>query len=113
MSNTLQFYGLPHENPNTHISRFLQNYQNFHAPGFNEDAIKLRLFPYTLRDATLEWLDAEPHASITTWEDLTRKFCNRFFPPAKVVKIRLDIQTFQQKDREGYHEACNRFKELM
>ncbi|XP_022865118.1 uncharacterized protein LOC111385001 [Olea europaea var. sylvestris] len=41
MSNNLQFYGLPHENPNTHISRFLRNCQNFHAPGVNEDAIKL------------------------------------------------------------------------
>ncbi|XP_022873169.1 uncharacterized protein LOC111392139 [Olea europaea var. sylvestris] len=113
MSNTLQFYGLPHENPNTHISRFLRNCQNCHAPGVNEDAIKLRLFPYTLRDAALEWLDAEPDRSITTWEELTRKFCNKFFPPAKVAKIRLEIQTFQQRDGESYHEAWNRFKELM
>ncbi|XP_022865504.1 uncharacterized protein LOC111385354 [Olea europaea var. sylvestris] len=63
MSNTLQFYGLPHENPNTHISRFLKNCQNCHAPRVNEDAIKLRLFPYTLRDATLEWLDSKPDGS--------------------------------------------------
>ncbi|XP_022856879.1 uncharacterized protein LOC111377952 [Olea europaea var. sylvestris] len=113
MSNTLQFYGLPHENPNTHISRFLRNCQNCHAPRVNEDAIKLRLFPYTLRDAALEWLDAEPDRSITTWEELTRKFCNKFFPPAKAAKIRLEIQTFQQRDGESYHEAWNRFKELM
>ncbi|XP_022859966.1 uncharacterized protein LOC111380597, partial [Olea europaea var. sylvestris] len=113
MSNTLQFYGLPQENPNMHISRFLRNCQNFHAPGVNEDAIKLRLFPFTLRDAALEWLDAEPHASITTWEELIRKFCNNFFPPARVAKIRLEIQTFQQKEGESYHEAWNRFNELM
>ncbi|XP_022874210.1 uncharacterized protein LOC111393039 [Olea europaea var. sylvestris] len=77
MSNTLEFYRLPQENPNTHISKFLRNCQNFHAPRVNEDAIKLRLFPFTLRDAALEWLDAEVHASITTWEELTRKFCNQ------------------------------------
>ncbi|XP_022860904.1 uncharacterized protein LOC111381360 [Olea europaea var. sylvestris] len=113
MSNTLQFYWLPHENSNTHICRFLRNCQNFHAPGVNEDAIKLRLFPFTLRDAALEWLDAEPHASITTWEKLIRKFCNKFFPPARVAKIKLEIQTFQQKEGESYHEAWNRFNELM
>ncbi|XP_022849795.1 uncharacterized protein LOC111371859 [Olea europaea var. sylvestris] len=89
MSKTLQFYGLPHENPNTHISKILRNY------------------------AALEWLDAEPHASITTWEELTRKFCNKFFPPARVAKMRLEIQTFQQKEGESYHEAWNRFNELM
>ncbi|XP_022856557.1 uncharacterized protein LOC111377667 [Olea europaea var. sylvestris] len=113
MSKTLQFCRLPHENPNTYISRFLKNCQNWHVPGVNEDAIKLRLFPYTLRDAALEWLDAEPDRSITTWEELTRKFCNKFVPPAKVAKIRLEIRTFQQRDGESYHEAWNRFKELM
>jgi hypothetical protein len=66
-----------------------------------------------LRDAALEWLDAEPHASITTWEELIRKFCNKFSPPARVAKIRLEIQTFQQKEGESYHEAWNRFNELM
>ncbi|XP_022897561.1 uncharacterized protein LOC111411243 [Olea europaea var. sylvestris] len=113
MSNTLQFYGLPHENPNTQISKFLRNCQNFYAPRVNEDAIKLRLFPFTLRDTALEWLYAEPHASITTWEELIRKFCNKFFPPARVAKIRLEIQTFQQKEGESYHETWNRFNELM
>ncbi|XP_022893731.1 uncharacterized protein LOC111408160 [Olea europaea var. sylvestris] len=107
------FYGLPHENSNTHISRFIRNCQNFHASEVNEDAIKLRLFPFTLRDATLEWLDAKPYASITIWEELTRKFCNKVFPPARVVKIRLKIQIFQQKDGESHHEAWNRFNELM
>ncbi|XP_022890311.1 uncharacterized protein LOC111405589 [Olea europaea var. sylvestris] len=76
MSNTLQFYGLPHENLNTHIYRFLKNCQNYNAPGVNKDIIKLQLFPYTLRDA-------KPNGSITTCEELMRKFCNKFFPPAK------------------------------
>ncbi|XP_022855423.1 uncharacterized protein LOC111376682 [Olea europaea var. sylvestris] len=82
MSNTLQFYGLPQENPNTHISRFLRNCQNFHALGVNEDAIKLRLFPFTLRDAALEWLDAEPkdgesyHETWNRFNELMRKCPN-------------------------------------
>ncbi|XP_022859554.1 uncharacterized protein LOC111380275 [Olea europaea var. sylvestris] len=113
MSNILQFYGLPQETPNTHISRFLRNCQNFHDPEVNEDAIKLQLFSFILRDVALEWLDAEPHTSITTWEELTRKFCNKIFPPARVAKIRLKIQTFPQKEGESYHEAWNRFNELM
>ncbi|KAL2455731.1 RING-H2 finger protein ATL63 [Abeliophyllum distichum] len=50
-----------------------------------------KLFFYTLRDGALEWLDSEPHASITTWNDLARKFCNKYFSPAKVA----------QNEREG------------
>lgn len=94
INNTIQFYGLPHENLNTHISRFIGNCLDLHAPGVNEKANKLLLFSYTMRDATLEWLDVEPHVSIPTWEELTRKFRNKFFPLTKVAKIRLKIQTF-------------------
>ncbi|KAL2466010.1 Uncharacterized protein Adt_41861 [Abeliophyllum distichum] len=53
-NNHLQFYGKANENPNTHISRFLRMTKNFQFQGMNEDAIKLRLFPYTLRDGALE-----------------------------------------------------------
>ncbi|KAL2471658.1 Uncharacterized protein Adt_39794 [Abeliophyllum distichum] len=48
-SNHLQFYGKATENPNTHLSRFLRMCHNFQFQGVNEDAIRLRLFPYTLR----------------------------------------------------------------
>ncbi|KAL2480146.1 Uncharacterized protein Adt_33112 [Abeliophyllum distichum] len=54
-SNHLQFYGKANENPNTHISRYLRMSHNFQFQGVDEDAIKLRLFSYTLRDETLEW----------------------------------------------------------
>ncbi|KAL2531697.1 Uncharacterized protein Adt_05048 [Abeliophyllum distichum] len=57
-SNHLQFCGKVNENPNTHISRFLRMSHNFPFQGVNEDAIRLRLFPYTLRDEALEWLDS-------------------------------------------------------
>ncbi|KAL2532242.1 Uncharacterized protein Adt_05593 [Abeliophyllum distichum] len=85
-SNHLQFYGKANENSNTHLSRFLRMCHNFQFQGVNEDAIRLRLFLYTLRKGTLEWLDSEPHASITTWDDLARKFCNKYFSPAKVAR---------------------------
>ncbi|KAL2527146.1 Uncharacterized protein Adt_12200 [Abeliophyllum distichum] len=64
-SNNLQFYGKANENPNTHLSRFLRMCRNFQFQRMNEDAIRLRLFPFTLRDRAFEWLDSEPHASIT------------------------------------------------
>ncbi|KAL2512673.1 Uncharacterized protein Adt_18273 [Abeliophyllum distichum] len=53
-SNNLQFYRKVNENPNTHLSRFLQMCRNFQFQGVNEDAIKLWLFSYTLRDGALE-----------------------------------------------------------
>lgn len=51
---------------------------------------KLRLFPYTLRDAILEWLDVELDGSIIKWEKLIRKFCNKIFSPAKDSKNQIE-----------------------
>ncbi|KAL2517475.1 Uncharacterized protein Adt_13722 [Abeliophyllum distichum] len=48
-SNHLQFYRKATENSNTHFSRFLRMCHNFQFQGVNEDAIRLRLFLYTLR----------------------------------------------------------------
>ncbi|KAL2460589.1 Uncharacterized protein Adt_44009 [Abeliophyllum distichum] len=107
--NNLQFYGKANENPNTHLSRFLRMCRNFQFQRVNEDAIRLRLFSYTLRDGALEWLNSEPYASIATWDDLARKFSNKYFSPAKVAKMKLEISTFQQLDGERYHEAWDIF----
>ncbi|XP_022877019.1 uncharacterized protein LOC111395266 [Olea europaea var. sylvestris] len=82
-------------------------------PEFGMNNFQIRPDWMNLMNAALEWLDIEPHASITTWEELTRKFCNKFFPPTRVAKIRLEIQTFQKKEEESYHEAWNRFNEMM
>ena len=50
IQNSLQFSGLSTENPNDHIIQFLELCDTFKHDGVSEDAIKLRLFPFSLRD---------------------------------------------------------------
>ncbi|XP_022890474.1 uncharacterized protein LOC111405704 [Olea europaea var. sylvestris] len=52
--NALQFFGKATENPNTHISRFLDMCPIIEYSGMLNEAIRLRLFPYTLRDSARE-----------------------------------------------------------
>ncbi|KAL2532972.1 Uncharacterized protein Adt_06323 [Abeliophyllum distichum] len=111
--NNLQFYVKAHENLNTLLSEFLWMCRNFQFQDVNDDSIRLMLFYYTLRDGALEWLDSESHASITTWDDLARKFYNKYFSPTKIAKMKLEICTFQQLDGETYHEAWDRLNELL
>ncbi|XP_022855936.1 uncharacterized protein LOC111377113 [Olea europaea var. sylvestris] len=110
--NGHQFYGRSDENPHIHVSQFLEMCQHFKYQGISDDAIKLRLFPHTLRDRALEWLDSQPIASITTWNDLAKKFCTKFFPPAKITKLKHDISIFGQGETESF-EAWNRFKNML
>ena len=90
----IQFHGLAHEDPNAHILNFLEVCDTVKYNGVSDDAIRLRLFPFSLKDKAKHWLISEPPNSITSWDDLTNKFLVRFFLPAKAAKLRIDINSF-------------------
>ncbi|GJU94181.1 reverse transcriptase domain-containing protein [Tanacetum coccineum] len=45
--------------------------------------------------------------------DLVSKFINEFFPPSKTINLRNEISNFQQKFDESFHEAWDRYKDLL
>nr|GEU83702.1 reverse transcriptase domain-containing protein [Tanacetum cinerariifolium] len=63
--------------------------------------------------AAHRWLEKEPPRSITTWDDLVSKFIKEFFPPSRTTNIRNEISNFQQKFDEFFHEAWERYKDLL
>ena len=69
-SNNIPFYGRSDENPHYHLAHFLEYCGNFKYQGINEKALRMRLFPHTLKDKAREWLDSLLLGSITTWADL-------------------------------------------
>ena len=81
--------------------------------GVSDDAIRLRLFPFSFKDKAKHWLISELPDSITSWDDLSNKFLARFFPPEKATKLRFDISSFYQYEGESFYEACERFKDLL
>ncbi|CAN6580958.1 unnamed protein product [Malus baccata var. baccata] len=96
------FHGLSCDDPNMHIAEFLMGCKNILVRGFSAESIKLRLFPYTLKDQARRWLLTLPSGSITTWAQLSEKFLNK-----------TQILSFAQKPNEEFHEAWERFKELI
>nr|GEX96166.1 hypothetical protein [Tanacetum cinerariifolium] len=54
-----------------------------------------------------------PPCSILTWEDLVSKFVNEFFPPSRTTNLRNEISNFQQRFDESFHEAWDRYKDLL
>jgi len=108
-----QFDGLQDEDPNTHIQLFLEICDTFKFNGVSEDAVRLRLFPFSLRGKAKQWLNSLPRNSITTWQELIKKFMDKFFPPSKTAKLRAEIQSYHQYEMETLYETWERFKESM
>ncbi|KAK9006472.1 hypothetical protein V6N11_035509 [Hibiscus sabdariffa] len=55
-----QFGGSPHEDARQHIHAFLEVRDSFWQQGVHEDVLKLKLFPYSLRDRARAWLSGVP-----------------------------------------------------
>ena len=81
----IEFPGLARQDPNAHILNFLEVCDTVKYNKVSDDAIRLRLFPFSLKDKAKHWLISEPLDSITSWDDLSNKFLARFFPPAKAA----------------------------
>ena len=105
-----QFYGSPTEDPNLHISFFLRLSGTLKA---NQEAVRLYLFPFSLRDRTSAWFHSLEVSSITSWDQMRQAFLARFFPPSKTAKLRDQITGFTQKDGESLYDAWERFKEIL
>ncbi|XP_060960154.1 uncharacterized protein LOC133030995 [Cannabis sativa] len=81
--------------------------------GVSEEALRLKLFPFSLRDRARAWLNTLPPDSVINWNDLAEKFLRKYFPPTRNAKFRSEIMSFQQLEDETTSDAWERFKELL
>ncbi|GKC47898.1 zinc finger, CCHC-type containing protein [Tanacetum coccineum] len=110
--NTIELPG-GNNDLNQHLKDFLKLVDSLDLDDENKERTCLRLFQFSFRDQSSNWLEHLPPGSITTWEDLTTRFLAQFFLPGRTVKLRNDILMFQQYHGEYLSEAWTRFKDLL
>ena len=108
-----QFDGLPDGDPHAHIKTFLEICQTFKNNGVTDEAIRTRLFPFSLRGKAKIWLQSLGPGALTTWDDIVKQFLDHYFPPSKTAKLRNDIASFMQQDDETMYDAWQRWTELL
>ncbi|KAK9002718.1 hypothetical protein V6N11_060301 [Hibiscus sabdariffa] len=106
MLNTLgQFGGSPAENARQHLKSFLEICNSFKIHGVSNDVLKMKLFPYSLRDKAKNWLNNLPPGSFQSWTELCRSFLAKFSYNNSTDRLRSEITSFRQEDDEAMHEA--------
>nr|GEV10516.1 hypothetical protein [Tanacetum cinerariifolium] len=74
VQNTCQFHGLPGDDANRHIDKFLEITQHMKQNGVSDDALRLSLFLYSLTHHAIAWneitkFEQKPHESLfEAWE---------------------------------------------
>ncbi|XP_059310004.1 uncharacterized protein LOC132061163 [Lycium ferocissimum] len=104
------FGGLPKDDPNRHLRKFLGVCSTNVHLGISIEAVKLWLFLYSLMGEATAWLDGLLSGSITTWEKLAKVFLKKFFPPSRMLQLRDEINNFCQLPDRALHETWIRFK---
>ncbi|KAL4342567.1 hypothetical protein GQ457_08G017350 [Hibiscus cannabinus] len=113
MLNTLgQFGGTPNENARQHLKSFLEICNSFKIHGVSNDVLKLKLFPYSLRDKAKTCLNNLQPGSLQSWTQLCRSFLAKFSYTNMTDHLRNQITSFRQEDDEAMHEAWERYRDL-
>nr|GFA85581.1 reverse transcriptase domain-containing protein [Tanacetum cinerariifolium] len=83
------------------------------VPPILAEHFELKHILINMMRAARRWLEKEPSCSILTWEDLVSKFISEFFPSSRTTNLRNEISNFQQWFDESFHEAWDRYKDLL
>nr|GEW15009.1 reverse transcriptase domain-containing protein [Tanacetum cinerariifolium] len=110
VQNPFQFHGLPGDDANKYLDKFLHVTQSIKVNGVTDDALRLYLFPHSLTHHATAWFDRLPRNSINTFEQMAKMFLMKYFSPSMVTKLRNEITNFRQRLDESLFEAWERHK---
>ena len=109
----LAFSGKGDANPYTHLRELNHLCNTIHIKGLTDNTIRLKLFPYSLMGEAKQWYYLTRERVKENWETLISKFCERFFPFNKIVRLRRDIVSFKQHKDEPIKDSWDRFYDLI
>nr|GEU58382.1 DNA-directed DNA polymerase [Tanacetum cinerariifolium] len=111
VQNSCQFHGLPGDDANKHLDKFLHVTQSINVNGVTNDALRLYLFPHSLTHHATAWFDRLPRNSINTFEQMAKMFLGKYFLPSVVPKLRNEITNFRQ--HTFYNDLALRYRDTI
>src|SRR4051812_16146722 len=107
-----QFSGVG-EDATLHLNNFVDLCDMQKYKEVDGDIVKLKLFPFSLRERAKEWLQSLPKNSIDSWDKCKDALIGKYYPPSKIIQLRSNIMNFRQLDNEHVAQAWERMKTLV
>ncbi|XP_026448954.1 uncharacterized protein LOC113349238 [Papaver somniferum] len=108
-----KFYGKENASPYYHIRGFEELCGTMKFKDLADEYLKLRLFPFSLKDRAKSWLNALAPSSIITWDGMINLFLYKFFPRHRTTSIRQKLYSFSQQEGEYLYDYLERFDDLL
>nr|AAX92872.1 Transposable element protein, putative [Oryza sativa Japonica Group] len=78
MAQASPFCGKPNEDANAHLQQFLEICSTYTIKGISPDAVRLRLFPFSLLGRAKQWFYAN-RAAVNTWDKCSTLILQNFY----------------------------------
>nr|ABA92716.2 retrotransposon protein, putative, unclassified [Oryza sativa Japonica Group] len=89
-----------------HVNRFLAQCGEASAV----DALRVRLFPFSLSGLAFTWFSSLPYNSVNGWADLEKQFHSYFYNGIHEMKLS-DLTAIRQRHDESVQDYIQRFRE--
>ena len=84
-----KFASTPNEDVASHLNKFVELCDMQKKKDADNDVVKLKLFPFSLRDRAPIWFSSLPRNSIDSWDKCKDAFITKYFLPAKIISLGL------------------------
>jgi hypothetical protein len=91
---TIQFSGKEHEDPHVFLETFYDLVVTMVMDENRVEDAYMKLFHLAPIGDAKEWFKTLPSQILRTWSEVESVFLTRFFPPAKMIQVQLEIAAF-------------------
>nr|GFA81018.1 reverse transcriptase domain-containing protein [Tanacetum cinerariifolium] len=91
VQNSCQFHGLPGDDANKHLDKFLHVTQSIKVNGVTDEALRLYLFPHSLTHHATTCFDRLPRISINTFEKMAKMFLEIFSTFHEIAALKAEM----------------------
>ena len=107
------FHGMESENPYSYIREFQEVCNTFKEETTTVDLMRLKLFPFTLKDKAKFLLNSLRPRRIRIWTEIQAEFLKKFFPTHRTNSLKRQISNFLANENEKFYACWERYMEAL